>query len=50
VGLCLVIKEQYWEEEGIKENGGGEWIQVWYIWYIVGTFVNATMYPHPAQQ
>jgi hypothetical protein len=24
VGLCLVIKEQYWEEEGIKENGGGE--------------------------
>jgi hypothetical protein len=26
------------------------WIQVWYIWYIVRTFVNATMYPHPAQQ
>jgi hypothetical protein len=29
----------------IMENGGGEWIQVWYIWYIVRTFVNATMYP-----
>jgi hypothetical protein len=34
-------------------NGGrndkGEWwrgwIQVWYIWYSVRTFVNATMYP-----
>jgi hypothetical protein len=25
------------------------WIQVWYIWYIVTAFVNATMYPHPAQ-
>jgi hypothetical protein len=24
------------------------WIQVWYIWYIVRTFVNATMYPHLA--
>jgi hypothetical protein len=31
----------------IKENGRGGWIQVWYI---VRTFVNATMYPHPAQQ
>jgi hypothetical protein len=35
-------------------RGKGEWwstwIQVWYIWYIVRTFVNATMYPHPAQQ
>jgi hypothetical protein len=37
--------------------GGGDkgeqwrrWIQGWYIWYIVRTFVNATMYPHPAQQ
>jgi hypothetical protein len=27
----------------------GEWIKVWYIWYIVRTFVNATMYPHLAQ-
>jgi hypothetical protein len=26
------------------------WIQVRYIWYIVRTFVNATMYPHPTQQ
>jgi hypothetical protein len=24
------------------------WIQVWYIWYTVRTFVNATIY-HPAQ-
>jgi hypothetical protein len=27
-----------------------EWIQVWYIWYIVRTYANVTMYPHPAQQ
>jgi hypothetical protein len=26
------------------------WIQLWYIWYVVRTFVNATMYPHQAQQ
>jgi hypothetical protein len=26
------------------------WIQEWCIWYIVRNFVNATMYPHPAQQ
>jgi hypothetical protein len=30
----------------IKERGRGGWIQVWYIWYIVRIFVNATMYPH----
>jgi hypothetical protein len=22
------------------------WVQVWYIWYIIRTFVNATMYSH----
>jgi hypothetical protein len=21
------------------------WIQIWYVWYIARTFVNATMYP-----
>jgi hypothetical protein len=26
--------------------GMGGWIQVWYNWYIVRTFVNATMYPN----
>jgi hypothetical protein len=26
------------------------WIQVWYIWYIIRTFVNATMYLYPAQK
>jgi hypothetical protein len=26
------------------------WIQVWYIWYTVRTFVHATMYFHPAQE
>jgi hypothetical protein len=36
--------------KGMKESSGGRRIQVWYIWYIVRTFVNATMYPHPAQQ
>jgi hypothetical protein len=25
------------------------WIQVWYIWYIVRTFANATLCHHPAQ-
>jgi hypothetical protein len=25
-----------------------EWIQVWYIWYIVRTCVNTTMYPPPS--
>jgi hypothetical protein len=25
------------------------WIQVWYIWYIVKIFVNATMHPHLEQ-
>jgi hypothetical protein len=24
------------------------WVQIWYIWYIVRTFVNGTMYLHPA--
>jgi hypothetical protein len=35
-------------------EGKGEWwkgwIQEWYIWYIVRTFVNAIVYPQPAQQ
>jgi hypothetical protein len=42
--------------ETISEIGGGEikravrgWVQVPYIWYIVWTFVNATMYLHPTQ-
>jgi hypothetical protein len=38
------------EEEGDK----GEWwraqIEVWCVWYIVRTFVNATMCPHSTQQ
>jgi hypothetical protein len=41
--------------ETIPEIGGGEdkgewwrgWIHLWYIWYIVRTSVNATMYPPP---
>jgi hypothetical protein len=33
-----------------RSQGGGGGIQVWYIWYIIRTFANATMYPHPAQQ
>jgi hypothetical protein len=31
--------------EGEKGEWWRGWIQVWYIWYIVRTFVNATMYP-----
>jgi hypothetical protein len=30
------------EEERIKNNDGGEWIQ---LWYIIRTFVNVTMCP-----
>jgi hypothetical protein len=33
-----------------REVKGEGWSQVWYIWYFVRTFVNATMYPHQAQQ
>jgi hypothetical protein len=29
----------------IKENDGVEWIQLWYTWYIIRTFVNAIVYP-----
>jgi hypothetical protein len=31
-----------------ERSGGGE-IQVWCIWHTVRTFVNATIYSHPAQ-
>jgi hypothetical protein len=38
---------------GMGEGNGGKgwkrWIQIQYIWYIVRTFANATMYPHPEQ-
>jgi hypothetical protein len=37
-------------EEGDKRQWWRGWIQLWYIWYIVRTFINATMYPHPTQQ
>jgi hypothetical protein len=33
--------------EGDKGGWWKKWIQVWYI---VRTFVNATMYPNPAQK
>jgi hypothetical protein len=36
------------KKSSVEGSGGG--IQVWYIWYIVRTFLNATMSPHPAQQ
>jgi hypothetical protein len=38
---------------GEKEDKGewwSGWIKVWYIWYILRNFVNATMPPHPEQQ
>jgi hypothetical protein len=34
--------------EGSGDSSLGAGIQVWYIWYIVRTFVNATIYPRPA--
>jgi hypothetical protein len=36
-----------WRDKAEQWKG---WIEVWHIWYIVRTFVNATVYPHPAQQ
>jgi hypothetical protein len=26
------------------------WIHAWYIWYIIRTCINATMYSQPSQQ
>jgi hypothetical protein len=40
---------QEWKEGEINENGGGGEFN-YDIFDIVGTFVNATMCPHPAQQ
>jgi hypothetical protein len=42
-------------EIGIIKGGGmgeisGGGIQVWHIWCIVRSLINATMYPHPTQQ
>jgi hypothetical protein len=34
----------------IKEKRERGWIHVWHNWYIVRTCMNATAYPHPAQQ
>jgi hypothetical protein len=36
--------------KGNKGEQGRGLIQVWYIWYAVRTFVNATVYPHTAKQ
>jgi hypothetical protein len=42
---------------GIGGTGAGDerellrrWIHVWYFWYILRTYVDATMFSHPAQQ
>jgi hypothetical protein len=48
----------YWKNDTCWNYGWrgdkGEWwkglIQVWYIWYIVRKFVNASVYPHAAQR
>jgi hypothetical protein len=37
-------------EGGNKRVHWKEWIQVWCSWYIVRTFISATMYSHPTQQ
>jgi hypothetical protein len=34
---------------GNKREWWRGWIQVWHIWYTARTFINVTMYPHPAQ-
>jgi hypothetical protein len=33
-----------------KEDKEEQWIQVWYIWYMLRNSVNVIMYPHPKQQ
>jgi hypothetical protein len=37
---------------GTKDKGEWRrrWIQIWYIWCILRTFISATMYPHWAGQ
>jgi hypothetical protein len=46
---CYLLKLfQEWGRGG-KRRIVEEWIQVWYIWYIVRTFRNATMYPYPVK-
>jgi hypothetical protein len=54
--LCKYCVHMYINEKNVSNwnysmnEGGGDreeqlrgWSQVWYIWYLVGTFVNATM-------
>jgi hypothetical protein len=56
VNMCvnakMILVETIPGMEGERDKGEQwrGWNQVWYIWYIIRTFVNATMYPHPAQQ
>jgi hypothetical protein len=38
----LKLFQEWGKDKGEWWRG---WIQMWYIWYIVRTFVNATMYP-----
>jgi hypothetical protein len=38
-----------WEMRNERQQLRG-WIQVWYIWYIIRTFVNTPMYSYPARQ
>jgi hypothetical protein len=47
---CSWIGRLHSVKREILEEWWKRWIQVWYTWYIVRTFANATMYPHPAQQ
>jgi hypothetical protein len=48
---CVTVNFAYNQENNIqKKRKRLRWIQVWYIWYIVRTFENATMYSHSAQQ
>jgi hypothetical protein len=34
---------------GDKEEWWKGWFQVWYIWHVIKTFMNATMYLQTAQ-
>jgi hypothetical protein len=45
----IPVETTPWMEGGKEEQRRG-WVYVWYSWWIVRTFINATVYSHPAQE
>jgi hypothetical protein len=51
--VCKCKTDSCWNYSrngGIKQSGGKGLIQVWYVWYVVRTFINVTVYLQHAQQ